>query len=198
MKTERTYRRKLKVENDQPSAIEQQVNELSEQIMQNLRRNLPESSGVYKIFYGDKYLVVKGKTISGSLFLLVKGYGYFLYGGQGSGNKAEEIGNGRKLTVGVNEHYWKFYSYVKTHPKLEWRLEIILRSDSGYRLLRAEQEALDAGVKDKNMLNSNVQAYIPKLREANKEKHTLAMYGWLTPQAVTRFLNWQNRLHAKK
>jgi len=183
MSKERQYRRKLKVEKDDVlSPIEEQVNALSEEIMISLRKNLPETSGVYKLFYGDRYVIVKGKTVSGSLFLIVKGYAYFLFGGQGTGNGLQEpYGKGRQLNVGANEFYWPLYSYIKNHPGQTWRLERILIDDSGYQLLKAEQEALDAAQGDKKCLNSNRDAYIPK------QNAKTGMYGWISAREVGSF-----------
>lgn len=183
MSKERQYRRKLKVEKaDVLSPIEEEVNNLSEAIMESLRKNLPETSGVYKLFYGDRYVIVKGKTVAGSLFLIVKGYAYFLFGGQGTGNGLQEpFGKGRRLNVGANEFYWPLYTYIKKHPGLTWHMERILIDDNGYNLLRAEQDALDAAQGDKKCLNTNKEAYIPKKNEKT------GMHGWISAASVGAF-----------
>ena len=54
---------------------------------------------VYKLKHGDKYVIVKAKTLAASLFFIEKGYAYFLSGGGGSGSKA--TGEGHKQWDGL-------------------------------------------------------------------------------------------------
>ncbi len=136
-------------------------------------------SCVYRLFYGDRYIIAKGKTLAGSIFLLQKGYAYFLVGGGGSGN--ELSGEGHKEADGKNTFYFKFYRFVSKNPHLSSRIELIIESNNGYQLLKNEQIALNKAIRDKKCLNSNIYAYIPQCRSK------VGMYGWISKAHYLNF-----------
>jgi hypothetical protein len=153
-------------------------------IMMNIDIDQEIGSCVFKLYYGDRYVIVKGKTLAGSIFLIEKGYAYFLEGGQGTGTNSgmeKKNGPGHKEGDGKNTFYFQFYSYIKDHPGLPWHIEMILESDNGYQLLKAEQLALNAAISDKKCLNNNVEAYLPKLNLKTR------MYGWIERKDVASF-----------
>ena len=115
---------------------------------------------LYRLHYGDRYLIVKGKTFAGSLYLMYKGYVYFVAGGQGTGHR-DTLGPGLQGKAAKEHHYSKFYTYVKQHPGLIFRIELIMESEDGYQLLTREQQELDAAKADPNFMNNNATAYIP-------------------------------------
>jgi hypothetical protein len=139
---------------------------------------------VYRLWYGDKYVIVKGKNLAGSVFLIQKGLAYFIAGGgKASEQSAAGVkGEGHKEGQGKNTFYFQFYTHVKTNPSLNWQVEVIIESDNGYQLLKGEQIELAAAIADKRCLNSNVEAYIPKFRAKS------SMYGdWIKPAHVLCF-----------
>lgn len=139
---------------------------------------------VYRLWYGDQYVIVKGKNLAGSVFLIQKGLAYFLAGGGKVGNDsaAGVSGEGHKEGQGKNTFYFQFYSFIKTNPTLEWKVEVILESNNGYQLLKREQQELDSAIRDKRCRNSNVEAYIPKFRPKT------ALYGdWIKPAHILCF-----------
>lgn len=136
-------------------------------------------SCVYKLSYGDRYIIAKGKTLAGSIFLFEKGYAYFLLGGGGTGN--EVSGTGHKEGEGKNTFYFKIYKYIKEHPNLEFNLQVLLESNNGYQLLKTEQLELNKAIRDKKCLNSNIEAYIPQYRTKTKS------YGWISNGYVHAF-----------
>lgn len=141
-------------------------------------------SCVYRLWYGDMYVIVKGKNLAGSVFLIQKGMAYFFAGGGrvGKDTPAGKPGEGHKEGQGKNTFYFQFYSHVKTSPTLEWKVEVIFESDNGYQLLKREQQEIDASIRDKRCLNSNIVAYIPKFRAKS------ALYGdWIKPTHVLCF-----------
>lgn len=141
-------------------------------------------SCVYRLWYGEKYVIAKGKNLAGSVFLIQKGLAYFLAGGgKASEHSAAGVqGEGHKEGQGKNTFYFQFYSFVKANPGLEWKVEVILESDNGYQLLKREQIELATAMKDKNCLSGNVEAYIPKFRTKT------ALYGdWIKPAHVLCF-----------
>mgnify|MGYP000892593253 CR=1 FL=1 len=135
-------------------------------------------SCLYKLFCGKKYIIVKGKTLAGSVYLIQKGYAYFIAGGGRKGNKA---GDGHKEGSGTNTYYFNFYKHIKKNPTQEVRIEIILESNNPYQLLKIEQIELTKSFKDKNNLNNNITSYIPKYRTATKS------YGWIPKSAVLNY-----------
>jgi len=145
----------------------------------NLDIDLEVESCVYKLWYGDVYLIVKGKTLSGSIYLIEKGYAAFIAAGGGSGN--QEGGAGQHEWDGVNSYYFKFYRYMHKNPNLDAKIEILLESNNAYELLKTEQIQLQNCIRDKNCLNSNLNAYIPKYRAKMKS------YGWINKGSVLAF-----------
>lgn len=134
---------------------------------------------VYKLWHKGKYVIVKAKTLASSVFLIEKGYAYFIAGGGGSGKKAN--GEGHKEWDGKNSFYFKFYQWVKDNPSIDAKVEVLFESEDAFELLKFEQQELDKNIKDKNCLNSNVQAYIPEFREKTNS------YGWITKKEVNKF-----------
>jgi len=110
---------------------------------------------VYKLYYGDIYLIVKaGNTLSGSLYLIEKEYRMFV---SHDYEKAEDKA----------ARYFKFHKYIKDHPGKKWVIEIVLEDQSMYRLLMKEQELLNKHWVDNNCANRDPEAYIPK-KNVNK------------------------------
>lgn len=142
-------------------------------------------SCVYKIYYGDKYLIVKGKTLSGSVyFLLQNGYSKFLAAGGGTGNKSG--GSGQKEWEDNNNLYKKFYRWIQNNS-LSFRIEVVLESNNAYQLLKTEQILLNNSIRDKKCLNNNVISYIPKYREKTNS------YGWISKKDVASFRRFLSR-----
>lgn len=137
-------------------------------------------SCLYKLCYGKKYIVVKGKTLAGSVYLIEKGYAYFIAGG--------DHGEGHKEGDGKNTFYHKFYQYIKDNPGLVFRLEVVLETNNGYQLLKNEQIELNKAFYDKNLLNNNLTAYLPKYRQQT------GSYGWISRAHVLNFRKFQKSL----
>ena len=127
---------------------------------------------VYRLTYGDRYIIVKGKTLTGSIYLIEKGYANFIssWGGP-EGKETDE----------TNDYYKKFYTYIFKNPKLPFKVEVLLESYNGYQLLKKEQQELNAAIRDKKCLNSNLTAYV------NKYSKKTGSYGWLNKGHVLAF-----------
>lgn len=136
-------------------------------------------SAVYKLSYGDRYVIIKGKTLTGSIYLFERGYAAFVSAGGGQGRN--QGGEGQKQWDGTNTFYFKFYSYIHNNPKLPFKVEVLLESNNGYQLLKREQQELNASIRDKKCLNSNVEAYV------NKYSKKTGSYGWLSKGHVLAF-----------
>ena len=137
--------------------------------------NVPEmqSEGglpaVYKLYYDNIYIINKGKTLSGSLFLLQRGLGYYL---------AYEH---NKESVMDKDYWFKFYDFVRRNPGRQFRVEIVMQSNDALEILKSEQATLDGCLKDKKCFNGNIKSYIPTLNAKT------GMHGWITPDQVSRF-----------
>lgn len=147
----------------------------SDLILQNLiERYKPRTNHyVYRLSFAGKFIIVKGKTLSGSLYFIQLGYTWF-----------------RKEVEKEDMLYLHFYRHLKRHQgtNSRFRVKVLLSSKDDYDLLKTEQQALDAYRFDKRCLNNTTEAYIPKYNEEAE------MYGWLSKGAV---LNWKNYLQSE-
>jgi hypothetical protein len=134
-------------------------------------------SCVYKLYYGDKYLIVKGKTLAGSIFFIEKGYASVISSGGGK-QRTHDI---QKEWEDKNKFYFKFYKHIYDNPKLQFRIEVLLETNNAYHLLKREQQELTKSIRDKKCLNSNLTSYIPKFNTKTN------MYGWITKKQVASF-----------
>lgn len=142
-------------------------------------------SCVYKLFYGDRYVIVKAKTLAGSIYLFEKGYASFIAGGGGTGK--DKAGEGQKEWDGTNTFYFKFYKYIHDHAGFLFNIEVILETNNCYQLLKREEIELSASFTNKKCFNSNVTAYIPKFRTK------INMYGWIPKRSVADFRRFLSR-----
>lgn len=137
----------------------------------NKYRENDEHQVVYTLTYAGKVLVVKGKTLAGSLINISEGlYRY-----------RENTDNGR-----FKEHlYKKFYDhFINNVGRL--RIKILAKYDeqtSHFDLLKKEQTEIEKNNSDK-ILNSYDEAYIPKYNKAT------GLYGWLNSEDVNKFQGW--------
>lgn len=145
----------------------------------NLEIDLEVESCVYKLWYANKYIIIKGKNLASSIYLFEKGYASFIAGGGGRGN--DSAGAGQNEWDGTNSYYYKFYKYMYANPNFNSQIEVLLESNNAYELLKREQMELNSSVRDKNCLNNNLNAYIPKYRAKSKS------YGWINKGSVLAF-----------
>lgn len=119
---------------------------------------------VYRLTYANKYIIIKGKTLAGSLFLVDKGYSWFA------------------PKKGENDIFYKhLYNHIRRHPGKRFRCRVLLRSKNAYSLLKREQKELDMARFDKNCLNNNVESYIPQQNPFTED------YGWIPKMSVLSF-----------
>jgi len=135
-------------------------------ILENLIRKFadPINHYVYKLTYAGKYIIVKGKTIDGSLYLIEKGYWWF------TEKKADQ-----------SILYLHFYRHIKRHKEGRFTVKILLYTTDHFELLLREQQELDKARYDKNCLNNNIEAYVPQWNELTGK------YLWMGKMAVLSF-----------
>lgn len=136
---------------------------------------------VYKIYYGQKYLIIKGKSLAGSIHLLIgNGYKQYVNSLKKQSSSVHKRLNKHVEWLGVNTYYIQFYKWVNSTQN-SFEIDIIIEDENGYNLLKQEQLALDACLSDKNCLNNNITSYIPKFRRETNS------YGWLSKKDVASF-----------
>lgn len=139
--------------------------------------NVPFGVGhcVYKLYYGDRYIINYGKDLAGSLFLIQKGFAYHVAYGQKEADDKK------------NKTWMKFYRYIQKNPKLKFRLEVLFKSKSAFQVLKRCQIELDKAISDRKCLNNNLTPYLPVYRP------NLNMYGWITPRQIKLFENFTRK-----
>ena|SRR5882762_3214956 len=128
---------------------------------------------VVKLKYGDKYVIIKCKDSFKTLKSVENGLNGFLRGGKNNP---------------AGFHFY-LYNYIKENPGSKLKVEYLSpeRYEDPYKLLVMEQQHLDAGLNDPNMLNNQREAHIPPYN------NDTGLYGWITAGAVLNFRNWLKR-----
>src|ERR1035437_8774180 len=127
---------------------------------------------VYKLSYASKYIIIKGKTLAGSLIILTDTLNSF---SEGNDDRFKE------------HLYTHLFNHIMDRPGGRFRVKMIAcaeQSEDFYDLLKQEQMALDAARYDDTCLNNQIEVYIPKYSEKT------GMYGWIPTQAVMNFNRW--------
>lgn len=129
---------------------------------------------VLKVKYGDKYIIAKCKDSFLGLKGIENALHSFLRGGKNN----------------PDGYYCHFFDYVKANLDPSKKMEVSYLSqpkDSPYKLLVIEQQELDKGLMDPNMLNNQRDAHISLYDEGT------GLYGWISPADVLNFQNWKKR-----
>ena len=123
---------------------------------------------VVKVKYNSKYVIAKCKDSIKTLKMIENGLNAFIRGGKNN-------------PAGFHFH---LYNYVKDHPGGRFKVEYLLTTDNIYELLKREQEELDKGLADQNMLNNQTEAYIQPYDPETDS------YGWISKNAYMNFNKW--------
>lgn len=135
---------------------------------------LPGVNGcVYKLWYANRYVIVKCKTLFRSAQNIESGLDYF-FKGTPKGRKEEDF-------------YHEFFVHVQMHPFEQFKIELLLVSDNPYQLLKAEQKALWYAEKDAQCLNQKFDAYIPQFTQVNGKG------SWINRGYYLNFCIWKKR-----
>jgi len=138
-----------------------------------IRGNTWCEGSVVKISYGKVYVIAKCKSQPDALKRIENGLNAFIRGGKNN-------------LAGI---YFHLYNYVKDHPDNNFKVETLLESDSGYKLLKKEKEELDKGRKDSKFLNNQLEPLIPAY---NDETDT---FGWLKKNEVLNYKKWLKKIN---
>lgn len=125
---------------------------------------------VYKLWYADRYVVVKAKTLVRSVQTIEVDLGYFF-------TEREKEKN----------LYYDFYIHIEANPGHEFKIELILQSNNPFELLKAEFLALEHGYGDEKCMNKEFEPYIPKNTQRKGKK------SWINRGYYLNFMNWKKK-----
>jgi|GEM_PF-1214538 len=129
---------------------------------------------VFKVFFGRKYFIWKGKNLGQSIDFIGKSINARMRDGNlDKTNFMYHVANHvlkSKVMCGICKIEFVFNDY-------ESELGII----DGYSMLKKEQEMLNESINDPYCLNNNVQAYVPDNN------------AYITNKDKQRFLNWYEK-----
>lgn len=134
-------------------------------------RNNDSEEVVYRLTYAGKFIIVKGKTLAGSLIIIA--------------NTFQSYSPDNKRFI--NHLYKHLYDHFKANPYGRFRIKTLAKKSlkiNQYYLLKREQMEIDKHRYDKTCLNNQLEAYVPLYNELT------GMYGWLDKMAVMNFKKW--------
>lgn len=134
-------------------------------------KNKDVNQVVYKLSYSGKFIIVKGKTLAGSLIIISNTYQQYK-------NDSKRFDN----------HLYKhLYEHFRLNECGRFRIKTIAKKGikiSQYTLLKKEQMELDRNRYNPKCLNNSVETYIPQFNDSTD------MYGWLERSDVMNFKRW--------
>lgn len=137
---------------------------------------------IYKLSYAGKFIIIKGKTLAGSLIIITDTLNSF------------SEGNDDRFKGHLYTH---LFNHILDRPGGRFRVKIIAtvgKDGDYYSFLKQEQMLLDEYRYSPDCLNNQTEVYIPKYSEKT------GMYGWIPKTAVMNFNRWlsseERRAHA--
>jgi hypothetical protein len=133
-------------------------------------QNKPNIEGVvYKLSYAGRYIIIKGKTLAGSLIIIENAFVQF-------------TPDKRRFSTHLYRHL--FDHFFLTEDIGRFRIKTLAKLNAKtnqYQLLKREQMELDKARYDTRCLNNEIEAYIP-----NYNKNTFS-FGWIDTSSVANF-----------
>lgn len=126
---------------------------------------------VYQLSYAGKFIIVKGKTLCGSLKIIAATFEQF-------GNRNPRF----KLHL-----YKLLYNHFIRHKDSRFTVKVLAKVGpkiTQYQLLKREQMELDKHKYNPKCLNNTDRAYIPDYNPKTDA------FGWLSKASVTKFQMW--------
>lgn len=126
---------------------------------------------VYKLSYSGKFIIVKGKTLAGSLIIISKTYLQYKQ-------------DSKRFTGHLYKH---LYDHFKANESGRFRIKTLAkkgRKSSQYDVIKREQMELDRNRYNPLCLNNQLEAYIPLYNPSTDS------YGWLDRITVMNFKRW--------
>lgn len=128
---------------------------------------------VYRLSYAGKFIIIKGRTLAGSLIIIANAYKQYI-------DDPEDD----RWKVHLYKH---FYDHYLSNTDSRFRVKTLAKVGGKidqYQLLKREQMELDKYKRTSECLNNNTGAYIPAYKPATN------MYGWIAWTAVMSFKRW--------
>ena len=133
---------------------------------------LPNINGcIYKLWYLNKYIIVKCKTLFRSKENIESGLKYFF----------KNTPKGRKET----DYFHLFFVFVLDNPFNDFSIEIIFESENPLELLKREFLEKQKAKSDENCLNNSFDVYVPKNTQVNGKK------SWINRGYYLNFMQWR-------
>ena len=127
---------------------------------------------VFKLYCNKKYVIIKGKSLMGSL--------------KSINASLELFAKKDREDWPIDHLYYFFIKYILDQTdEVEYSASLLAMSASRYELLKVEQIQLWENSKDTNCLNNCFDAYIPAYRE------DLGTYGWINRGVYANFMKWK-------
>lgn len=126
---------------------------------------------VYKLSYAGKFIIIKGRTLAGSLIIISNTFNQY----QPDAKRFK------------NHLYRHLYDHFKANENGRFRIKTLAkkgRKTSQYDILKREQMELDKNRYNPLCLNNQIEAYIPLYNEKTDS------YGWLNRLEVMNFKRW--------
>lgn len=140
---------------------------------------------VFKLYYGEKYVVLMGKTLFRQVEIIRYNLAYYFKRGD---HKIE------RKNKSDQDFCTDFYKYIHDNPGKDFRIEVVIEDPNPYKLLQSNQIELDKGFNNDDCLNINTQPelskYIqmPALYRSGKYKN---YKHWINRGYYLNFRKWQ-------
>lgn len=134
---------------------------------------------VYRIWYDNHFIVVMGKTFARSLTSIINDMGRFRKG----------VREGKS----ENNLYKNFYYHVLKNPDGEFKIQILIKHDNQFQLLKWCQIALAEGQYSDQCLNSKYTPYINQNIQHNKVEK--GKRGQVSRGTILNFLKWRKQTY---
>lgn len=140
---------------------------------------------VFKLYYGEKYIISMGRSLAWPIKTIQADIDRY-------SDNLESAKSHERL-------YWKFCRLVKLGKEREFKIEVLLESESPYQLLKRCQLELDNSIEDINCLNTFFEPYISKriqtstkfLKERKYKDGTLNI-SWINRGHYLNFRKWKS------
>ena len=127
---------------------------------------------VFRLYCNDKYVIIKGKSLIGSL--------------KSVHTALENFSKKDRSDWPIDHLYYHFIGYILDQTEeVEYSASLLAMTSNPYDLLKVEQMQLWENSKDPNCLNNSFDAYIPTYRE------DLGTYGWINRGQYAAFMKWK-------
>lgn len=128
---------------------------------------------VCKLWYGNKYVISKCKTLWRFKQNIEINLGYFI--------------KNTPLARRDDNLYYHFFMYIIDNPQQDFKIEILFQSENPYQLLKTEFLELSKAKSDPQCLNNHFEPYVPK--NTNRK----GSGSWINKGYYLNFMQWKKK-----